>query len=216
MTQNIFKSKNTFLFDFDGTLVDTTPAIHAAANIALEYFGQPIVTEATINTLTGRPLSEFFKRLSPNIESAEILQYYRDKYLEIAQNYIKLYPGAIEMLVELKARGNKLAIVSTKNKLALFNHLEYFDMVKFFQEFYYFEAVKTPKPDPEGINLAIEALNSTPAKSIMIGDSSSDLGAARNAGVESVLVSWTGHDKQALVKEFDPILIESLSLLVQA
>jgi HAD superfamily hydrolase (TIGR01549 family) len=200
---------HTFLFDFDGTLADTAPAIIATVNQTLNSCGYNSASENEIKNLIGKPLEIIFEKLEPNCDSKLLALNYKSSYLEIARSKVELFKGTQEFLEKLKIEGKELAIISTKSTKAIEQHLKDFGMSDLFSLVIGGDSVTNQKPDPEGILLAIKSLQANPKTTIMIGDTKDDLLAAKNAEIKSALVEWTNQSIESLKSEFKPILIGS-------
>ncbi len=94
------------------------------------------------------------------------------------------------MLGELKARGYKTGIVTSRLWHTTEIGLKKYDMEQYFDAIVTCDDTDRHKPDPEPVNIALERLGSRPEESVMVGDSMFDILCARNAGVKAVLVSW--------------------------
>jgi pyrophosphatase PpaX len=100
---------------------------------------------------------------------------------------VPLADGVKELLNELKKTEKKLALLTTSKKELVYPALQYHELSNFFEVVLTAEDVIHHKPDPEIVEKAIKKLHGTKDQSIIIGDSRSDLGAAKNAGIDSIL-----------------------------
>lgn len=183
------------LFDYDGTLADSVPAVRHATNDALRERGLPATDEAGI--LYGMQY-ETTKRFAYHSgrEEPDLLQALQDSfYLHLADRaeLIRPFEGALELVEELKEQGFAVGIVSNnpshliRGVLSLWGAGDLFDVVLGENDFY------PRKPDPAGINLALQHLGVTPLRAAYVGDSDSDAKAARDAGLFAVGVTWSHH-----------------------
>ena len=186
-------SFDAYIFDLDGTLLDTLADLHATANHALEVEGFPPRTLAEIKTFVGNGALALMWRAVPEGTPQEIVdhayQVFTDSYEEYGMSLATAYEGIEDVLAELKARGKKIGVVSNKFdrgvKLVVEKHLpDYVD-------FALGESPTTPrKPDPTGLLHCAEVLGVAPERCAYFGDSASDMRAAHNAGMYAVGVTW--------------------------
>ncbi|MDP2811843.1 MAG: HAD hydrolase-like protein, partial [Rhodocyclaceae bacterium] len=115
------------LLDLDGTLLDTVPDLHLAANAMLRELGRPEVDVAATRSYVGRGIPNLVKRLlaggleaadDPAPPPADALACFRRHYTEVNGLYTAVYPGVLEGLTLLKTRGLPLAVIT--NKAAVF------------------------------------------------------------------------------------------------
>jgi pyrophosphatase PpaX len=99
-------------------------------------------------------------------------------------------PGILDLLKELKARGYKTGIVTSRLRHTTEMGLQKYDMEQYFDTIVTCDDTDKHKPDPEPVEIALKRLGSKPEEAVMIGDSIFDILCARGAGVKSVLVSW--------------------------
>src|SRR5580765_4589353 len=176
----------------DGTLVDTLPDIAAAVNGALVELGLHARNPARIATLIGngpRVLSRRPLEAQETLTTAE-----RDKLVEpllagYARNYAtqagtlgRVFPGTIEGLQELTARGLKLGVVTNALQHLAETVLARFGLAPYLQLVLGGDRVAQPKPHPEPLWKACDHFGVDPQQALMVGDSVNDVAAARAAG----------------------------------
>ena len=187
--------KKLFVFDFDGTLVDTITDVGVCFNAALEHYGFPTHPLEDYSRFVGGNLETVVSRLLPadsiqeeNIDKVKTL--YRKLYLNSDKPNTKPYPGILEILETLKQHGARLAINSNKGQ-ALLDSLasQLFPECWFDASVGYLET-RPSKPDPYGVRLICEECGCRIEDAIYIGDGKSDIDTAVNAGIPCVLVHW--------------------------
>ena len=182
---------NTVLFDFDGTIMDTNDLIlQSWQNTFVQLTGSEAPVDKILATL-GEPLELTMSNFFPEVPLQKCLDTYRSWHHENFVKLIKMFPGMLELLEELKARGYKMGLVTSRLKYTTMLGVEKYDLGKYFDYILTADDTDKHKPDPAPILITLEKLGSLPSESIMIGDTMLDMGCARNAGVESVLVDWT-------------------------
>ena len=130
------------------------------------------------------------EKLFPNVPVEESIQVYRSYHYDNFGELISLFPGMKELIAELKKRGYKLGMVTSRLRRTTEQGMEKYGIMEYFDTVVTADDTDKHKPDPEPINIALEKLGSVPEKSIMLGDTMFDILCAKNAGVKSVLVSW--------------------------
>ncbi len=185
------------LFDLDGTLIDTAPDLGRALNKVLaEKDISPISIDLVRNTIGrgGRALIEHGLALNGQEVSAEELDSLVASFLTHYRNDIardsRPYPGAMEVIKRLKHAGASVAICTNKFEDMTLSLL---DQLGIIDEFAFIAGADTHpvrKPDAGHLTLTLEKIGADPTRAIMVGDSITDVDAARNAGLPVVGVSF--------------------------
>ncbi|MEO5346435.1 MAG: phosphoglycolate phosphatase [Magnetococcus sp. YQC-9] len=201
------------LFDLDGTLVDSAPDLWRAMNhvLALRHC-EPLPLEM-VRHLVGHGARALLARGLCGDESAEppvgdadfeaAVVDFLDYYAEHLTDHSRPYPEVIEVLTELTARGFMLAVVTNKPERFSRAMLKQLNLEKFFPVVIGGDTLPMRKPDPMPLLHALERLNVTNGRGIMIGDSETDLSAARRAGVPVILCSH-GYNRGQDVRTLHP------------
>ncbi len=190
-----------FLFDMDGTIVDSLADIGGSMNLALRDLGLPEHSIAAYRHLVGEGAASLVARALPPGREAlrdDALARYRSHY---ARNMVALsrpYAGIVALLDALARRGDRLGVVTNKPEAparaiahALFAR-ETFGVVVGER------AGLAKKPDPAPALAAAEALGIAPADCVFVGDTAIDVLTARAAGMRSVGVLWGFRDREEL------------------
>lgn len=177
----------TYLFDFDYTLADSSRGIVTCFRTVLTRHHYMDATDETIKRTIGKTLEESFSILT-GITDPEQLASFRQEYRLEADIHMNantlLFPDTLSTLNELKKRGARIGIISTKYRFRILSYLNDYLPEDFFDIVVGGEDVNTPKPSPEGVLFALEHLGSTPQETLYIGDSTVDAETAQNAGVD--------------------------------
>lgn len=180
-------SYTTYLFDFDYTLADSSRGIVTCFRIVLNRHHYTDVTDEAIKRTIGKTLEESFSILS-GVTDPEQLTAFRNEYKLEADVHMnvntRLFPDTLSTLKELKKRGARIGIISTKYRFRILSFLEDYLPEDFLDIVVGGEDVTAPKPSPEGVLFALEHLGSTPQETLYIGDSTVDAETAQNAGVD--------------------------------
>lgn len=180
---------DAYLFDLDGTLVDTAPDIMAALNVALLEHGCPAVDEALTRHWVGHGIARLMEQAlawhgeshPPPARYESMLRRFRERYRVHIADLGSPYPGARQALDRLHGRAglgvvtNKLAFLTTP-LLAAVGLAEYFGVVVSG------DTLPHPKPAPDPALFACETLGVAPERTLFVGDSTTDVECARAAG----------------------------------
>lgn len=176
----------TMLFDFDYTLGDSSRGIVTSVNAALTALNYPLPKPEDVCQTIGLSLNETFIRLTgcPDLkQAARFTQLFRVKADAVMVGQTDLYPGVREMLEKLQSHQIRTGIVTTKYHYRIDQILARFGAAELINTIVGAEDVNRPKPDPQGIYLAMRRLESTPETTLYVGDSVVDALAARQAGI---------------------------------
>ena len=193
------------IFDFDYTLGDSTKGIALSINYALEQLGQGEKKIEDIKKTIGLSLKDTYFALTSRDdlnETEKFTKLFKEKADFIMVDNTQLYEGVKETLQKLKAKGYKLAIVTTKFHYRIEQILTKFNANELIDIIVGAEDVKVEKPNPEGLLWAIEHLEVTKEEVLYVGDSLVDVRTAENAKVKfaAVLTGTTTKDEFANYK----------------
>ncbi len=181
------KTYQTYLFDFDYTLADSSKGIVMCYRNVLERHGHTGISDEQIKRTIGKTLVDSFAILS-GITDTDTLEIYRKEYVKEADKYMtantRLFPETAEVLTRLKAQGAKIGIISTKYRYRIMELLGHALPQGTIDLIVGGEDVQTPKPSPEGVFIALEKLHTEKASTLYIGDSIVDAETAQAAGTD--------------------------------
>lgn len=201
--------KHTIMWDFDGTIADTTDLIIESYQKTFKhFFGFELATEKILNVFS-LPMRESF--LALGFEEGiidKLLNYYRQYHEGVFAYRIKAYPGARETIEELSKDGVIQAIVTSRRRRTTYEGIKYIGISDFIQEIICSEDVVNTKPDPEPIEKALEKTNSNKKTSFMVGDSQYDQMAAKQANVKFLGALW-GPRPESLYPDTNSFLIKN-------
>jgi phosphoglycolate phosphatase len=195
---------NTYIFDLDGTLLDTLTDLAASVNYALRTHDMPEHSIDDVRRFVGNGVRKLMERAVPDgaenpyFEAA--FATFREYYMLHSLDTTKPYPGIPEVLAELKARGCHLAVVSNKMMAATVELCQHFfsDTIEVAIGENEAEGIRK-KPAPDTVFAALRELQSKPLTSVYVGDSDVDIATARNAGLPCISVLWGFRDRQFLL-----------------
>jgi phosphoglycolate phosphatase len=176
------------IFDMDGTLIDTFPAILGCINDVLGEMGARPFEPSELRPLVGTFIGDIYA--SRGVDPKEARARHRVIYLERYSGASSPYPGAVAALESLKKGGVGTAVVTmrigeiARSVLDKYGFLQHLDVVKGEDE------VRAAKPDPEHIWAALRELGAEPSEAFMVGDTEYDMVAGLRAGCRPIGVSW--------------------------
>jgi phosphoglycolate phosphatase len=199
----VIPSFPVYLFDIDGTLLDSAADICGAVQEVLGAAGcQTAVSFDLLKGYIGRHLIDLFSDIFPDYNSEqidELIRQYRAFYPARGHKLTRVYPGVAEALAALGGRKSTATTKGTPTTRAIleqFGLIGYFDHVQGTDGFPY-------KPAPDVILTALAALGARPEDSLMVGDSPADMEAGRCAGVRICAVRY-GYGKPEDLARFHP------------
>ena len=180
------KNKPTIIFDFDGTLMDTTGSIHEGFKACFEKYSDPsLFTDEVKNEVLGPALKDIFPKYFPDVDYDTVYETYKTRQREVTPTLTHPTTNAKETLQKLHESGYKVGIVSTRTKEGISELLKMHDMDSYIDDICGLKDVTNLKPDPEGIVNMINK-NKWNRDCVMIGDSLMDLKCGNNYGAYAV------------------------------
>jgi phosphoglycolate phosphatase len=187
------------VFDWDGTLMDSTRVIATSLQAACRDIGAPEPSEADALFVIGLNMADTFRRVAPQLDAEGqrlLAERYRHHFLA-REHESPLYAGVPEMLSELHARGRRLAVATGKARRGLERALDATGLRP------WFEATRCAdegfaKPHPGMLLMLLEMTGVEPRRALMVGDTTHDLELAANAGIDAVAVSYGAHPEDLL------------------
>lgn len=186
-------------FDLDGTLLDSVPAILSSFHAVFDEMDIPF-DETGIRKMIGIPL-RVQAPLFAGDRALEFVERYRVIYGRQQDEEMRLFPGSIEALEAIRSAGYLTALVTSKSARITRVVLERTEMDRFFDTVVTADDVIHPKPHPEPIVKALEALRVKPDEAVYVGDATFDIEASRSAGVRMVGVSWGARSSEDLLAD---------------
>jgi phosphoglycolate phosphatase len=182
------------VFDWDGTLADSTGIIAHAIRGALRDMGERVPHDEAARYVIGLGLADALRSVAPDLPVArhgELAAHYRAHYLA-AEPDIAMFDGAVALLERLHRRGHLLAVATGKTRLGLDRALTRHGLASRFHATRCADEGR-PKPDPDMLLHLMDRLRVAPGHTLMIGDTTHDLALARSAGVAALAVSYGAH-----------------------
>ncbi len=211
----MLKNTRLVVFDWDGTLMDSTGQIVAAATGAIAQLGLPPRTPDAIRDIIGLGLRESWQRLFPEHGAEHFTPFvdaYREHFLDPARQTACLFARAAEVVAELHGRGLLLAVATGKSRLGLDRELAATGLRDFMAGSRTADEARS-KPHPEMLLYLMETLEIPADRTLMVGDTEWDLEMARLAGVRSVAVGYGAHTPERLRRHSPLACLETIEAL---
>ena len=202
-----------YLFDVDGTLLDSAADICGAVSQVLATTSADGVPDSVLRRYIGRHLYDLFHDVIPGVSQTEmedLLQRYRTNYLAREHRSTKPYPGAADALRHLggrKSTATTKGTPTTRSVLEKFGLLDYFDHVQGTDGF-------PSKPAPDVVWRSLAGLGARPEDCLLVGDSAPDMEAGRRAGVKICAVTYGYGNPEELARWEPDYWISDLRELV--
>jgi phosphoglycolate phosphatase len=187
------------IFDWDGTLMDSTRVIATSLQLACADIGIAVPAERDARFVIGLGLADTFNHVAPGLDEEgrrRLSERYRHHFLA-REHEAPLYAGVREMLSELHGSGRRLAVATGKARRGLDRALDMTGLRP------WFEATRCAdegfaKPHPGMLLMLMEMTGVDPRRALMVGDTTHDLELAANAGVDAVAVCYGAHGRKLL------------------
>lgn len=192
------------IFDCDGTLVDSGATIHAAVAEAFTEHGLPVPPPGESRRVIGLSLIEAMAALIPEAsgeDHARLTETYKAKFIAArAEGRVEepLFDGILELLNAMAADGWMLAVATGKSARGLSHCLENHGLAQRFISLQTAD-LHPSKPHPSMVLQAMADAGAAPGATVVIGDTSYDMGMARAAGATGIGAGWGYHDEQELL-----------------
>ena len=205
---------NTYIFDLDGTLLDTLTDLAASTNYALRTHGMPEHTIDEVRRFVGNGVRKLMERAVPDGTDNPLLDEafatFRQHYMEHSLDTTRPYEGVPEMLAALKAKGCHLAVVSNKMMAATQELCRHFfpETIEVAIGENEAEGIRK-KPAPDTVIAALRQLGVGEEGAVYVGDSDVDIATARNSNLPCISVLWGFRDRDFLLQHGASTLISA-------
>ena len=210
---------HTYVFDLDGTLLDTLGDLAASTNYALRTHGMPEHSLDDVRRFVGNGVRVLMERAVPqgadNPQFEAAFQTFREHYMQHSLDTTKPYDGIIETLEALKAEGCRLAVVSNKMMAATQELCRHFfrDTIEVAIGEHEAQGIRK-KPAPDTVNEAFRQLGVGKERAVYVGDSDVDILTARHSGLPCISVLWGFRDRDFLIQHGAETFISAPSELL--
>ena len=232
----MFRHLQAVIVDLDGTMVDTLGDFEVALNRALADLDLPPVTRALVERTIGKGSEHLIRSVLahqlalPEVKGLSNVcdarnvdhlyepawQRYQHHYLAINGQFASVYPGVVAGLQQLREAGLPLACLTNKPLSFAKPLLQDKGLDGFFTHVFGGDSFARKKPDPLPVHRTCEALGTTPAQTLMVGDSSNDAKAARAAGCPVVLVRYGYNHGEPVDRVNADAHVDALTCILEA
>lgn len=209
---------DTYIFDLDGTLLNTLQDLAASVNYALSQYQMPTHDIDAVRSFVGNGVRLLMERATPdgaqNAQFEAVFATFRQHYMKHSLDTTRPYDGIPEMLRELKRQGKRLAVVSNKFYAAtqeLVAH--FFPEIEVAIGEHESEGIRK-KPAPDTVYEALRQLGVGKENAVYVGDSDVDLMTARNSGLPCISVLWGFRDRDFLLRHGATTFVRKPSELI--
>ncbi|MGX5174054.1 HAD family hydrolase [Aliikangiella sp. IMCC44653] len=208
MSQLIRAQYSFVIFDWDGTLMDSTGRIVSAMQTSAKLTGLPIPTKEAVKSIIGLSMQAVMQTLFPGCDATtkeKFLDIYRHQYITGDTTPSPLFDGVLENLNWLKQQSISIAVATGKARAGLNRVLAEVDLLDFFDITICADEAQS-KPHPEMVEHLMQRMGKSKPETLVIGDSVHDLGMANAAGVASIGVT-SGANEYDQLAEHKPLSI---------
>jgi phosphoglycolate phosphatase len=202
------KRKYDFIvFDWDGTLMDSTTTIIKCIQAAAQDLGLPVPTDKNASYVIGLGMNDAMKAAMPDVEPQlypKVIERYRQHYFNQDDDLV-LFDGVREMLEDLSQQGYFLAVATGKSRVGLNRALSVSKLLTVFDATRCADETFS-KPHPAMLVELTRELGQDMHRTVMIGDTTHDLLMAGNAGADAIAVNYGAHES-AVLQELNPVYI---------
>lgn len=200
------------IFDFDGTLADTTRGIVKCYNASLEIMGLPAVDPGTIAQTIGLPLRESFRTgmSVPEERLDEATNTYRSIFESVAMPCVDGFEGVLDALSTLSSMGMKMVIASSRGTPSLLLLSNRLGIDRYISEMWGVDKVEHAKPHPEMVLRLMEKFGYEASETLVVGDTVYDLQMGKSAGCKVCAVTYGNHSRELLMTENPDFIVDNL------
>ncbi len=201
------------IFDLDGTILDTLEDLTDSTNHILSSNGYPTHSIDEVRSYVGNGIYMLIKRAAPNDTEEKEIQRLFEQFVSYYKDHCatktKAYEGIKELLVALKEKGIKRAVVSNKGDFAVRILIDDYFADLFEISVGEKQGVRK-KPYPDSVNEVLRELSVTKEEAVYIGDSEVDIQTAKNAGLACISVSYGFRSKEFLKENGASLIVEDV------
>lgn len=205
------KHYDAVIFDWDGTLMDSTFSIVESIQLASADVGLPVPSTMQASWIIGLSLESGLYKAVPELTAdlmPAFIERYRHHFFQRDKS-IKMFDGAVPMLAELRQRTIPISVATGKSRAGLDRVLRAVELVDCFNTTRCADETQS-KPDPQMLHEIMWELDLEPDRVLMVGDTTHDIHMAHNAGMDSLAVTYGAHDVPTLEKSEPTVIVESV------
>jgi len=194
-------SKDLYIFDMDGTLINSSITIANAINFVRQKIDlEPMDINHIIEKVNDQTYFYGLNKFESRHES-----WFQEYYTQNHKKELVLYDGVKDLLINLKEKGALLAVATNAYKNSTVESLEFLEIYDIFDSIACYDEVKMGKPHPDMLYKILDELEVSNNNSIFIGDGSRDKTAAQRADIDYIMVNWGFSDHQDAISSVDKL-----------
>ncbi|MCH7308794.1 phosphoglycolate phosphatase [Acinetobacter sp. NIPH 1852] len=216
------QSRHLILFDLDGTLVDSAADLYRAMNLSLEKLSLPLVTEVQVREWVGKGAARLCETVLEHLfgqvdaqQQKQLLDTFMQVYAQELCVNTTVYDGVLAFLKHCQAHDISMVCVTNKPAHLAKGILDILELSRYFKMVVGGDSLSERKPHPLPLLHCMQSQNVYASQSLMIGDSSNDVEAARRAGIDCIVVSY-GYNHGESIYDCQPQqVVDSLVELIE-
>lgn len=216
------QNRNLILFDLDGTLVDSAADLYRAMNLSLEKLALPLVTEVQIRAWVGKGAAKLCEMVLEHLfgqvnaqQQEQLLNTFVEVYAQELCVNTQVYEGVLSFLDYCQTHDITMACVTNKPEHLAQGILDILQLSPYFNMVIGGDSLAERKPHPLPLLHCVQQQNTTVPQTLMIGDSSNDVEAARRAGIDCIVVSY-GYNHGESIYDCQPQqVVDNLEELIE-
>ncbi|KPW92757.1 Phosphoglycolate phosphatase [Pseudomonas savastanoi] len=216
------KLPKLIMFDLDGTLVDSVPDLAVAVDTMLAELGRPIAGLESVRAWVGNGAPVLVRRaLANHLDHSGVDDELAEQGLEIfmrayaqKNEFTVVYPGVRETLKWLQKMGVEMALITNKPERFVAPLLDEMKLGRFFRWIIGGDTMPQKKPDPAALFFVMKMAGVPASQALFVGDSRSDVQAAKAAGVACVALSYGYNHGRPIAEENPAMVIDDLRRLI--
>jgi phosphoglycolate phosphatase len=215
MTHTFARAYDLLIFDWDGTLMDSTSTIAACIQAACVAVGEPEPPLELAKHVIGLGLQDALQMCAPACPPSkypELAKHYKHNFLE-QDKHLRLFDGVRDMLEAFKTQGYTLAVATGKSRAGLDRVLSQSDLGELFVTTRTADQTES-KPSPLMVNEILQELAIPAHRALVIGDTTHDMLMASNAGVVGFAVTQGAHDSRTLASANPLAIADNINALI--
>ncbi|TQV87380.1 HAD family hydrolase [Aliikangiella coralliicola] len=206
---SVLRNRYSFIiFDWDGTLMDSTGRIVSSMQSTAKIADLPIPSEESVKSIIGLSMDAVMDTMFPSANGSlreKLFEIYRHQYVEGDDTPSPLFQGSLPLLNWLKQINIPIAVATGKARHGLTRVLNEVNLIDFFDHTICADEAES-KPHPEMVERLVVDANKSKQETLVIGDSIHDMKMANNAGVDAVAVT-SGANQSEQLSEHNPVSI---------
>lgn len=189
-------------FDFDGTIADTVNGILSTMTATFEELSLPVPPQEEMRATIGMLLGDALQKLGnlDDTQRALAVKTYQRLFREVELPNTRIFPGVADTLQNLRAKGVRMAIVTSRGIESLRLILSKNDILDYFDELVTRDNGFKPKPAPDMVNYLLQKMNLAASDVLVVGDTTFDIDMGNAAGCKTCAVTYGNHTAEMLAK----------------